>query len=428
MSSKAAFLSQYASKATKKEKKEKKEKKSKKVGGAKDLSKYTSSFHDNDDKFGSKWEEEEEETPWGSMGFSGGQDDEEGPVVVDDAGVAAAGNVGVGSKAAKASQDDVEVKAAKPARKRIGSEDSDEPPRRRARVDSEGSEPPRRTARKDSDASADSPPRRKARKDSDASVGSPPRRSKRRADSDASAGSPPRRKTARADSDSDDSDSPPRRTKDGKDAKGRMTQMASGHSAGLQTGSQFQVKENALKLAKERELAEMTKSMSGQQQTTYRDKSGKVMDLGTHLQEQEEIEKAAKRKEEQELKEFRKGTKQKEEEAARRKEMELLASEGLARHVGDSRLEAQLKSEMRMDDPMAKYMAKKIMAEEDAAGVVRKKVYRGPPGPPNRYGIKPGYRWDGVDRGNGFEAKVLAKFAGRGLRAEQSYKWSSSDM
>ena len=88
----------------------------------------------------------------------------------------------------------------------------------------------------------------------------------------------------------------------------------------------------------------------------------------------------------------------------------------------------ELKSEMRMDDPMAKYMSKKKDTEDKLSGIAREKVYRGPPGPPNRYGIKPGYRWDGVDRGNGFEAKVLAKFAGRGLRAEQSYKWSSSDM
>jgi Pre-mRNA-splicing factor of RES complex len=31
------------------------------------------------------------------------------------------------------------------------------------------------------------------------------------------------------------------------------------------------------------------------------------------------------------------------------------------------------------------------------------------PGVPNRYGIQPGYMWDGVDRGSAFEKRFLQK-------------------
>ena len=57
-----------------------------------------------------------------------------------------------------------------------------------------------------------------------------------------------------------------------------------------------------------------------------------------------------------------------------------------------------------------------------------KPKYKGPPPPPNRFGIMPGYRWDGVNRSNGFEKQIFAKQAEKKAFEKMKYKWSTEDM
>lgn len=78
---------------------------------------------------------------------------------------------------------------------------------------------------------------------------------------------------------------------------------------------------------------------------------------------------------------------------------------------------------------MLEYMKKNQASENsnDASKPV-KKVYRGPPAPPNRYNIMPGSKWDGVDRSNGFEKKYFESITAKKVRQEEAYKWSTEDM
>lgn len=144
-------------------------------------------------------------------------------------------------------------------------------------------------------------------------------------------------------------------------------------------------------------------------------------------------------KEDEELKakykKWSKGLKQVEDREKRLAEEEYEMSKPLARYKDDEDLDKHLKEQELIDDPMLEYFRKRKEEKEQQeqlkktgeVWVMPKYESRVPP-PINRYDIWPGYRWDGVDRGNGFEARLLAKRNEKQANEEEDYKYSSLDL
>lgn len=76
------------------------------------------------------------------------------------------------------------------------------------------------------------------------------------------------------------------------------------------------------------------------------------------------------------------------------------------------------------DDPMLEYFREK---EKQKTGNKRVPQFHGHY-PPNRYNIRPGYRWDGVDRSNGHEKKLLERTTRKKAREEEEYRDATRDL
>lgn len=192
--------------------------------------------------------------------------------------------------------------------------------------------------------------------------------------------------------------------------------MTSGHHAGLQSGSSFQKAEADIQKARKAEAQALVDKHGVPGDTVYRKSAS------TSKRELTETEQAL----------LNTGSVQKQQAVERIEEMERLKNSSFARHADDDRLEESLKSTLREGDPMLQYATskKKPKKSKKSRGGAKDSipVYKGPPAKPNRFGIKPGFRWDGVDRGNGWEDKLLAKAFSRQYKAEQAHKWSTADM
>ncbi|KAJ9114402.1 hypothetical protein QFC20_001545 [Naganishia adeliensis] len=140
-------------------------------------------------------------------------------------------------------------------------------------------------------------------------------------------------------------------------------------------------------------------------QTVYRDKSGAIIDVAAA-----EASERRARDEERSARE------------ERAKKEQMMGKKDVARYANDKDMNDELRAVERADDPAAAFLTKR-----KAKGPQRPK-YTGPPAPPNRFNIPPGYRWDGVDRSTGFEAKLFQTMNNRKRRQVEANAWSMEDM
>ncbi|KAL0626838.1 BUD13-like protein [Plecturocebus cupreus] len=267
----------------------------------------------------------------------------------------------------------------------------------------------------DSDRSSPRHKQSTGHQDSDSDL-SPPRNRPRHRSSDSDL-SPPRRRQRTKSSDSDLS--PPRRSQPpGKKA----AHMYSGAKTGLVL-TDIQREQQELKKQDQETMAFEAEFQYAE--TVFRDKSGRKRNL--KLERLEQRRKAEKDSERDELyAQWGKGLAQSRQQQQNVEDAMKEMQKPLARYIDDEDLDRMLREQEREGDPMANFI-KNNKAKENKNKKVRPR-YSGPAPPPNRFNIWPGYRWDGVDRSNGFEQKRFARLASKKAVEELAYKWSVEDM
>lgn len=199
--------------------------------------------------------------------------------------------------------------------------------------------------------------------------------------------------------------------------------MSDGTHAGLQSAAAVsaQLKKRQ---REERDDFERHRKSAKEEETVYRDATGRRIDISMKRAEARRAAAEAEEKERQ-AKEALKGEVQQEEARKRREKLDDAKLMSFARTVDDEEMNQELKQQQRWNDPMMQFMSEKKKPSVGSKSN-RRPVYNGA-APPNRYGIKPGYRWDGVDRSNGFEGERFRAINRREMNKGLSYSWQMDE-
>lgn len=209
------------------------------------------------------------------------------------------------------------------------------------------------------------------------------------------------------------------------------TTMSNGTLPGLQPASAITAQLRAVQAAERAELLALQASGAGlaePDEVILRDATGRRVDATMRRAEARRAQAEAERAEEA-RKTALKGEVQLAEARRRREAVAEAALMTVARGRDDVAMNEEMRGEGRWNDPMAEFMSaggKEGGGKRGKGKGGRRPVYNGA-APPNRYGIRPGYRWDGVDRGNGFEAERFKAINRRERNKDLSYHWQMDE-
>lgn len=206
----------------------------------------------------------------------------------------------------------------------------------------------------------------------------------------------------------------------------KSSKTLEGKKAGLQKASDLKIEIEELR--KKSLYETLPDELSGKDaEVVFRDrKTGKLRDLEKESEEfrkKDEKNKAKKAIYDQ----WGAGLKQIENHKSRLDELAHEMNKPLARYANDGDLDEFLKNQERDGDPMLEYLRQKEKEKRKANNEPELPKYEGLY-PENRFGIRPGYRWDGVDRSNGFEKKWFDVISKRKASEEEAYRYSTEDM
>ncbi|CAN6451729.1 unnamed protein product [Victoria cruziana] len=206
--------------------------------------------------------------------------------------------------------------------------------------------------------------------------------------------------------------------------------------------SKQEMKEEIFKKRKEESMrySEMDPSMTGRGAELVYRINGKTVSKEEYLKLHSKEEKPKEKK-----LEWGQGLAQKREAEARLGELELEKERPFARASDDPELDNMLKERVRWGDPMAHLVKRKntFLELEDLGNDEKMKesgfvvpqampnhswLKRGVDPTANRYGIRPGRHWDGVDRSNGFEKDLFKRQNDKKATKDEAYLWSVADM
>lgn len=198
--------------------------------------------------------------------------------------------------------------------------------------------------------------------------------------------------------------------------------MESGAAAGLQTAEQVAAAVAKRQRAERKHMEQaMREAGAGANETIYRDASGRIINVAMKRAEARRAadeEAAKKQREEDEAR----GDVQLAEKDARRTALREARYMPLARGADDAEMNEEMREKERWSDPALAFLTTK----KEGKSKTGKPIYKGA-AEPNRYGIRPGHRWDGVDRSNGFEREWFKSRNAKANRANLEYAWQMDE-